>query len=349
MIFGIYEYIAELFNWSDHRTLPKEGQVFYKKNFGMTGALLFIALFSTGIITLYLEKSLWVPLCLFLFSLIGAVMMIAFVNCRIFYDDEGFVVKNFWGIRKRFAYNQVSSISKNMESICLYVEKRKVNINEFMVGGEEFTEFVRKKYRILHNGKASIKVNRKKDIFNDNVLCPKETIFVIITFFLVIVIMMIAVVWEGFVEQSDINNTIGQSAVFESCNMSEKGKECVLKSTDGKIYIIEHTDKQFNQKGIASICNGIKSVTTYSEQINSRKRGVYYSVKAIVYNGDYVLTFEETNRLQHQKAWINLIWVVGFMLLWLSISTMRIIVGRNPHRFSETFVRLFFWKGSIKY
>ena len=91
---------------------------------------------------------------LLFFSSLGATLIIAFANCRISYDEDGFVAKNFFGVKRKFTYDQVTAIKENMHEDYIYVGKRRVMIDEFSVGGKEFIAYVKKRYRTLHNGQA---------------------------------------------------------------------------------------------------------------------------------------------------------------------------------------------------
>ena len=105
-----------------------------------------------------------------LFSLLGAGFIIAFINCRISYDEDGFVARNFFGAKRRFTYDQLTAIKENMREAYLYNGERKVLIDELSVGGRDFITYAKKRYRTIHNGQALPKIKKsKRDIFNGNV------------------------------------------------------------------------------------------------------------------------------------------------------------------------------------
>ena len=48
-------------------------------------------------------------------SMLCASLIVAYINCRIYYDEEGFTAKNFFGIKRRFSYDQITGIKENIK------------------------------------------------------------------------------------------------------------------------------------------------------------------------------------------------------------------------------------------
>lgn len=126
---------------------------------GIVGILFFLGMIIAMAITLEREEALVAAAVLGAFSLVGVVLIVAWLNCKIFYDEDGFTVKSFWGTKKRYCYQDVTGI-KGLEEvnnglprdICLYVGKKKVKIDGASVGREAFIAFVQEQYRLCHNG-----------------------------------------------------------------------------------------------------------------------------------------------------------------------------------------------------
>lgn len=135
---------------------PKEaekGKVHLPKFFMILGSIGFIAFLIPVFITIFLAEPIWVPIVFLIISLIGAIFIIAFLNCRISYDEKGFIYKNFFGIKKFFTYDQVTAIKEGVEESYIYIDKNKVMVTGLSVGEAEFINFVKEKYKALHNGK----------------------------------------------------------------------------------------------------------------------------------------------------------------------------------------------------
>lgn len=132
----------------------EKGKVYLPKFFallGIIGSSLFLIL---AIISVLLAEALWVP-CVFLaLASLGASLIIGFINCRISHDDEGFVAKNFLGIKRKYTYDQVTAIKENSHESYIYLGKRRVMVDKLAIGGEAFIKVVKQKYRTMHDGKS---------------------------------------------------------------------------------------------------------------------------------------------------------------------------------------------------
>lgn len=122
----------------------ERGKVYLPKIFVILGLITSTIFFIPTIITAFSDEPIWIPILFFILSLLGTCFIIAFVNCRVSYDEDGFVAKNFFGIKRKFTYDQVTAIKENMHEDYIYLGKRKVMIDEVSVGGIEFIAYVRK-------------------------------------------------------------------------------------------------------------------------------------------------------------------------------------------------------------
>jgi len=120
----------------------EKGKVHLPKFFVILGLITSTFFLIPTFITAFLDEPIWLPIGFFALSLLGAIFIIAFVNCRVFYDEDGFVVKNFFGIKRKFTYDQVTAIKEGMHEDYIYMGKRKVMIDAFAVGGIEFVVIV---------------------------------------------------------------------------------------------------------------------------------------------------------------------------------------------------------------
>ena len=126
------------------------------------GIIGFAPFFIVAVTLLFFEDARVYSLMFFLFSLLGGSMIIGFVNCRIYYDDNGFISKNFFGIKRKYTYDQVTAIKENLHERILYVGKRRVLVDEFAVGGKEFISLVKKKYHTMHDRKSLPRIYKSK-------------------------------------------------------------------------------------------------------------------------------------------------------------------------------------------
>ena len=279
-------------------------------------------------------------------SMLCASLIVAYINCRIYYDEEGFTAKNFFGIKRRFSYDQITGIKGNMHETYLYMGKRRIMIDDFGVGGLDFIWFANKKYRKLH--KKPIPEQITKDIFNGNIRSPGEFLFVFISIGAICIALLIFTVYICLSSQpSTPNDTVKQQVVFQSCQ--KNFGNWILTTTDDQRYQILNTDATFDSEQIKAICDGKTVLTAYSNSVSPRYGQFYYSIQALVHDGEYILTFEETHQFEKHGDLILIFFVLGINLIWGIFVTSAIIVGRNTTKFNPKIVEIFFKSGVIKY
>ena len=324
----------------------EKGKVYLPKFFVILGLITSPIFLIPTLITAFSNVPIGVPILFFAFSLLGASFIIAFVNCRVSYDEEGFVAKNFFGIKRKFTYDQITAIKENMHENYIYLGKRKVMIDAFSIGGVKFIAHAKKKYRTIHKGQELPKIYKTKhDIFNGNVEDVFGFVFVDIMISVVIVAFSVLLIWFIYCNPSTVDNTIEHSISFTSCTTN--GDEIVLTSLDNKLYKIRFIGEEFDSTEIKAISDGKTVVTTYSKEITPDDEENYYSIKAILHEDTYLLSFDETNRWHQDEYWMLIFFPVIFAIAWGAFVTMSIIVGRNPKKFSKKVIKLFFKDGYI--
>ena len=186
-----------------------------------------------------------------------------------------------------------------------------------------------------------------RDIFNGNVQDVTGFWFATILVSLICIAGLLFSIYITYFVSFTESNTTAESVSFITCNV--KQEEIVLSSSNKKIYKVENIDNQSITNGILSLCDGEKKVTVYSREYAPEGEENFYSIKAIKYNDDFLLSFDETNKWRSQNH-AKLIIIFGVLsLLWALFITGSIIIGRNPKKFSRWIVRLFFKDGAIKY
>ena len=161
----------------------------------------------------------------------------------------------------------------------------------------------------------------------------------------VIVAFSVLLIWFIYCNPSTVDNTIEHSISFTSCTTN--GDEIVLTSLDNKLYKIRFIGEGFDSTEIKAISDGKTVVTTYSKEITPDDEENYYSIKAILHEDTYLLSFDETNRWHQDEYWMLIFFPVIFAIPWGAFVTMSIIVGRNPKKFSKKVIKLFFKDGYI--
>jgi len=326
---------------------PEEGKVYLPKFMLILGLITSIFFLIPTFITSFSDEPVWIPIIFFAFSLLGGVLIIAFVNCRISYDPYGFDAKNFFGKKKSYTYDQVTAIKINTHEVYLYMDKSRVAVDEFSIGGNDFLNFVEQKYKELHNGKDIPSPPKSKhDIFNGNVKDVGSLLFAYILVSVVCIAFLGVTVWSVFFRPNTAENTTAQQVTFLSCTVADD--KIQFRDADQQLYQINNVDAQFDATALTKICDGETAVTAYWTKATPEDAEEYYSVKAILHGESYLLSFDETNRWNQQANQSILLFPAIFLLVWWAYIAGAIVVGRNPQKFSKKVIRIFFKDEQIK-
>lgn len=123
---------------------------------------------------------------------------------------------------------------------------------------------------------------------------------------------------------------------------AQRGDDLLLTATNGGVYKITGVDDGIDPSAFSRICNGETEVTVHAKPINPRGETPYFSVKAIYRDGEAMLDFSDSARLERGENLPTVLLLAGMTLIWCAVLTLAVIVGRDPSRFSPRVVRLFF-------
>lgn len=325
----------------------EEGKVRHPLFTGILGLVCATLFLIPTLITAFSDESIWIPLIFFAFSSLGLFLFFIYLNCRITYDDNGFTVKNLFGVKKSYTYDEITNLREDMSEDVLFVGGRKISVERISVGGFEFIAFAKKKYKQLHSGQGIPKAKRSKlDLFNGNIRDAESFLLVYVILGILVIVCLIFALYFTFTTYSP-ENTVKQEVLFSS--FADEGDEIVLTSKDGEIYKIRFFDDAFDASAIEKICNGKTTMTVYVEEISPDDEEPYFFVYAIARHNNYLLSFDQTNAW-HRKEYAPLIPItVVLLLLFASAIVGSVIVGRNPKKYKKWVVRLFFKDSSVKW
>lgn len=318
----------------------KEGKVCLPGAYALIGGIGFSMFFACAVVSAFTEQVLWVSALFLAISLVGLSLLVAFVNCRITYDENGIVSKNFFGIKRRFTYDQMTALREEMQESFVYFGKKKIAVDRFAAGGYEFLAYAEMRYKKIH-GVASVPRVKNKGVFKGNVndaggfLAVYSIVGVVFLGFLVAMICI-------YLIPASPSTTEERRAVFVSCSFDQKkGVSATLKATTGDSYVVRYPGDVIDE--LRKLCDGKTEATVYSGKTGKN----VYQAKSIVWQGKTVLSFEETNRILRRIGTPAIILVAVINLLWWAFVALSVIVGRNPRKFSKKTVRLFFRDGYI--
>lgn len=323
---------------------PKPENMVYLLDFNLLAGILCAVIFTVvGVLPLiFADDKIWfISVCLFGFALMGVALVIAYFNCRITFRDHDFTYKNFFGIKRTIEYRDLTGISKGNSDVKLYAGDKVIFVAGDAVNSERFLALAKKRYRESHSGKM-IPRAAKKDIFNNHVDEPQSFVLVFIILAVFFPLMTIGVI--SFAAPESREDFSERFITVESYETSE-----------GDLYI-------YDSRGIEYCVDNYSKVIEDSSKLKSKlSRGANagllikpidsdedrYSVSDIKVNGTSYLTFDKWHENRVQNFIFVTAILVAFNLMIFFFIGATIYVGRNPHKFSDRVLHLFFRPGTI--
>lgn len=317
---------------------PEKGTLRHTKAASYIGSICGLLFLIPSVICAFeKDNDVYVSIGFLAFAVLGAVLVIAYMNTKITYDDTTFTYRDFFGRTSRYDYADITSLDVNTMDVTIRVGKKKISVEMISIGFEDFLSKVNKGYR--HHHKKSIPpIEKEKDLFHGHI---KDTEGFIFAFILVgvVCIAFIVLCFHMTFSGNDESTTELRETVFISYRYDDN--DLMLQATDGLEYEVRDFDEQTDIESITSLCDSGEAVSVYCKKVNPKNGDDYYNAKAIRLGDDFILTFDETNRLT-RNANMPLIPVsIGFLILWVIFCILSVIVGRNPEKYKKLAPLLF--------
>ncbi len=283
------------------------------------------------------DSDVYLSLGFLAFATLGAVLVIAYMNTRIIYDDTTFTYKDFFGRISRYDYADITSLDVNLQDVTIRVGKKRISVEMTSVGFSDFLSKANKGYRRYHNRTIPPRA-REKDLFHGNIKDTGGFIFAYI---------LVGVVCVGFIVLSfcmtfggeDESTTELRQTVFLSYRYYDN--DLMLRGSDSFEYEVRDFDGQTDIASVISLCGGGETLSVYCKKVNPKNGDDYYNIKAIKLGDEYILTFDETNRLTQNSNMPLIPLSIGFLVVWSIFCILSLIVGRNPKKYKKLAPLLF--------
>lgn len=345
---GLTQVIIRLLDKEMHK--PRKGKegVVYLSPVLLGVGILCTALFCIPGVIIPVVTGEWTGEYFFflLFAALSSSLIIGYINCRIWYNADGFTVKYFLGYSRHFSYSEIESIQGWQRDVKLKVRGCTVRVDEVAVGKWEFLDVARKQYRIANGGKAIPKVEKSKwDIFNGHVDNPGEFVFA----YLLLLLFMPGAVLVCFLvtEPTPVEDlTFVVDGVTWTAVAEDDRTDLVLYAGDMEMEVWGYQHTLSDWKGFVDACKtGKKFAIGYRTVTNDEKEITGYSVEYIEDSTGKVWITPEDAR--NHRFW-EVTWMFGIMeLIWIAFCGASIYIGRNPHKFSKKTIGLFFKDGYV--
>ena len=162
--------------------------------------------------------------------------------------------------------------------------------------------------------------------------------YLLVTALLVIALIFVLAITYG--EGADASDTPVQEVIFSA--FARRGEDLLLTAEDGTVYKITGVDGEIAIADFSELCNGKTVATVYAKRINPHGDTPYFSVKAVYREGEALLDFSDSERLERRQNLPTVLFLSGMAVLWGAFFSVAMILARNPDRHSPRLMRLFF-------
>lgn len=283
-----------------------------------------------------------------LFSFWPAIMIISFINCRVYYDDDGFIYKNFFGKKQRYSYSEIDCIHyRRKGDYGIKVNGKEILIEALAIGSSTFMLFAKEKCRQLNGGRdvPDFSPKAKLDLFKGNIKNPEAHVIIYsLLLVLSMLVFVLAVIPTEptqkseliFVEESVLNYEVqDDTLVFEvdgvKLGLYLYGYNQTVTDIEKLYYLFESKE----QLRIGYNPPSFRSLSGNRVEYIEDSEGVVYTTPE-----DYIQYYKENIEPNSDLICTLLVLTI---LVYIVFS---IYVGRNAQRFNKRLVNLFF-KGNL--
>ncbi len=273
-------------------------------------------------------------------SSLGLFLIVSYINCRTEFDDDGFTVKGFWGIKRRYTYADVTHIKETSRGTYIYMGKRWVSFGIFDAGWDEFIQTVKRKYKKIYGRAIPVRPPSKFDPFKGNVdnFESYAFIFAMIEMLLIVALVIVCV--------NDLNpnyakNTELTETEISDFSVSESGHMIFFGSDGSKYVIYQIISGAVDENRILSLCDGKTKVKIYAEEKSTDELGNYRRVGAMSADDEDILTFDGANKEYRERNTSATPVVLGIVIVFNLLIAFSIYIGRNPKKHPKLFAGIF--------
>lgn len=304
------------------------------------------------VVLLHNNDSSWEIVLFLFFFLLAASICVAYLNCRITYDEDHFTAKNFWGFKRSYRYQDITLI-EGQTTVKIHIGKRIVRIDEFATGKDQFLLFARTQYKKYYKNKNVSKTipadspelvrKRKRSLFLGHVENPGKFIFV----YLLIYALLIGSLVFGIVDSTPKSpeDFEYRSIVVDQYELDRNRLILYPAGSADKYRIVGYDKVLADADRFLELCANAERFSVGFCRNALHSKSAPYSIEHIIgADGTVYLTPEAVYQYRFGSVGqIGLIAVLGGMiLLWTVFVVFSIRVGRHPERYSKKTIGLFF-------
>lgn len=149
----VYGLLGLMFSYCKKHERKAENVVVPGKLYLIVGIAGLAVLLIPGTVALFIDVNFFIPLSLFLISLVYGLLVVLYINYKICHSNKSIERYNLFRRKRTYLYEELSSFKvMDHNSFKLYFGKRRLTVHQFFVGGDRFLGFVKTKYAKIHDG-----------------------------------------------------------------------------------------------------------------------------------------------------------------------------------------------------
>ena len=115
----------------EERPAPSEGTVAHSKLVLIVG-IIGTLFFGFCTVASFLSEGIgFEPVIFIAFTVMCASLIVAYINQKITYNPDGFVVASFFGTKESYSYRDVTAFLNDGKNLKLYIGKKKITLENF--------------------------------------------------------------------------------------------------------------------------------------------------------------------------------------------------------------------------
>ncbi|MDC7291015.1 hypothetical protein NXH76_24820 [Blautia schinkii] len=280
--------------------------------------------------------------CSSVFLIACVVMVWQWISERIWYDKTSFVVRNFWMVKRKYAYKDITGICKTTD-VYLIVGETSIAVSALMEGGERFIHAAQKGYAEANKGEHIPRVFRRpRKAINGNLAVSHDFVFIG---------ALLLTLLGGFLLSLNLHPSEMTSEHFEA------SIENVYESEEDLVFYLQNQEEPFVIKDFWEYAKNIHLLrepdvkdTTFSVYAEykpaSRSRDAYYHVCSMGDgNGNIYVTFDLTWHQEREWRSSSSIMIGIFLIIIIISGVACAISARNPEKHKLLYWLCFSKKG----
>ena len=342
-VFGIFFIYGLIYTIVQPRESGK-GTVRHPKAYAYIGSICGLLFLIPAVICAFkTNDEVYASIGFLAFDLLALVLVLAYMSSRITYDEYTFTYTDILGRNFRYDYSEIESLDENSMDVVLRVGKKKISVDMMSRGFADFLRTANKGYR-RHHKRGIPPPDREKDLFHGNIRGTDELILGYSIGTVVIIGVVIFLMVMPFIKYDESSTTLRETTLL---TYRYDDNDIFFTASDGYEYELRNYDGSTDVEAIIALCGSDEQLYIYCRKVNPKHGDDYYNMNAIKVGDEFVLTFDETNRLEQNSNMFGIPFAIGFLIYWIVTVIMTVVVGRNPRKYKKL-APLFFKKSQIR-